>query len=84
MPKIPVITPLAPHSSGSMADSQSNRNREAVYLTVSQVAEHLQLSARQVRRFIESGELIATRLGRSVRIHRNDLNAFCALRRDVR
>lgn len=57
---------------------------ESEFLTVRQVAERLQVSDRQVWRWIEVGELLATRLGRSVRIHIDDFRAFWAARREVR
>ena len=46
------------------------------FLTVTQVALILQVSPRQVYRWIDGGQLPAVRLGRIVRIHRADLNAF--------
>lgn len=54
------------------------------FLTVRQVADRLQVSDRQVWRWIETGELLATRFGRSVRIHIDDFRAFWAARREVR
>ena len=54
------------------------------FLTVRQVAERLQVSDRQVWRWIETGELLPTRFGRSVRIHIDDFRAFWAARREVR
>lgn len=50
-------------------------------LTVAQVAECLQLSVRQVRRLIKSGELKVHRIGRAVRIEPYDFAAFLARRR---
>jgi excisionase family DNA binding protein len=47
-------------------------------LTVAQVADHTQFSARQVRRWIKSGALKATPCGRHVRIAENDLALFLA------
>ena len=46
------------------------------FLTVAQVANILQVSPRQVYRWVDGGQLPAIRLGRIVRIHRSDLNAF--------
>jgi excisionase family DNA binding protein len=47
-------------------------------LTIQQVATFIQFSTRQVRRWIESGELKATQFGRSWRIAENDLALFLA------
>jgi excisionase family DNA binding protein len=46
------------------------------YLTVGEVAAYLRLSLRQVRRLIASGDIPVTRLGRPVRVHKRDLEAF--------
>jgi excisionase family DNA binding protein len=53
------------------------------FFTIPDVAESSQVSARTVRRWIESGELIAYRFGRSVRIADEDLRGFQAQRRGV-
>ena len=54
------------------------------YLKLDQVAQALQCSRRHVDRLIANGELVATSFGpRSPRVHRSDLEAFCALRRSV-
>jgi excisionase family DNA binding protein len=45
-------------------------------LRIHQVAEGLDVSARTVRRLIAKGELVACRLGRSVRVHPDDLAAY--------
>ena len=47
-----------------------------VYFTVAEVAGRLKVSTRQVRRFIDRGDLPVMRLGRSVRISLGDLLAF--------
>ena len=47
-------------------------------LTIEQVAAFTQFSTRQVRRWIESGELKAARIGRHWRIAENDLALFLA------
>ena len=44
--------------------------------TIAQVADHLQCSTKQVRRWIKSGALKATPLGRHWRITENDLALF--------
>ena len=50
-------------------------------LTIPQTAEHLQVSTKSVRRWIESGELVAHRIGRQLRISWSDLQAFVRMRR---
>jgi excisionase family DNA binding protein len=45
-------------------------------LRIPQVAEGLDVSTRTVRRLIAKGELVACRLGRSVRVHPEDLAAY--------
>ncbi len=47
-------------------------------LTIRQVATFTQFSTRQIRRWIKSGALKATQLGRSWRIAENDLALFLA------
>ena len=51
------------------------------YSTTRQIAEHFQTSERQVRRWIDAGDLVAHRFGRMVRIHRNDRDTFEKLHR---
>lgn len=51
-------------------------------LTVSQVADLLDLSISSIRRFIRIKELSVHRLGRAMRISHADLAAFMARRRD--
>ena len=43
---------------------------------IDEVAEILALSSRSVRRLIASGELMACRIGRSVRVHPHDLARY--------
>ena len=52
-------------------------------LTISQTAEHLQVSTKTIRRWIDSGELIAHRFGRQWRISHADLQTFIRLRRET-
>jgi excisionase family DNA binding protein len=53
-----------------------------VLLTLDQVAQELGCSRKHVERLIKAKELVATRIGsRSVRVHRRDLDAFCAWKR---
>lgn len=50
-------------------------------LTVVQVAAYLQVNKLTVYRYIRSGELPAVRLGRGLRVLRDDLEHFLAARR---
>ena len=52
-------------------------------LTISQTAQHLQVSEKTIRRWIWGGELIAHRIGRQWRISEADLQAFVAIRRQA-
>ena len=47
-----------------------------ILLTVSDVAEVLKVSTRTVRRLIKSGALASVTVGRSVRVHAEDLAAL--------
>lgn len=47
-------------------------------LTIEQVAKFSQFSTRQIRRWIESGDLKAAKFGRHWRIAENDLALFLA------
>ena len=46
------------------------------FLTVGQVARLLQISEREVRRWIATGALRVHRFGRAIRISREDLDDF--------
>jgi excisionase family DNA binding protein len=48
---------------------------------IDEVAENLGVSMRTVRRLIARRELVACRLGRSVRVHPDDLSAYIDGRR---
>ena len=50
-------------------------------LTIKQAAEHLQVSSKTIRRWIDTGDLIAHRLGRQWRISAADLQTFIRMRR---
>lgn len=52
----------------------------AAYLTVKEVADTFRVCTKTVRRWIKSGELPATRMGRDWRIARSDLRALAAAR----
>jgi excisionase family DNA binding protein len=51
------------------------------YLTITQFANETIVSTRTVRRWLASGELHASQLGRQWRISREDATAFMAVRR---
>jgi excisionase family DNA binding protein len=51
------------------------------FLSVADVADHLGVSDKTIRRWIGGGELHAHRLGRQIRINSDDLTAFLASRR---
>jgi len=53
-----------------------------IFCTIKRVAEHLGVSTRTVRRWIERGELVAHRFGSAVRIADRDLLAFLAVHRE--
>ena len=54
-------------------------------LSIPHVAEHLGLCTKIVRRLIQSSELLATRIGRAIRVTETDLDANLAKgRRHVR
>lgn len=54
--------------------------RDAAYLSVREIADLLRIHTKTVRRWIASGDLPATRLGRDWRIARSDLRALLAAR----
>ncbi len=51
------------------------------FYSVHEIAEQLDVSERTVRRWIASGELVAYKLGRAVRVSDSDLRDFLARRR---
>jgi excisionase family DNA binding protein len=53
------------------------------FYTVKQVADMLAVSERTVRRWIESGKLVAHVFGGAVRIAESDLKAFIGTQRDM-
>ncbi len=46
------------------------------FSTVEQLTDRYQTSERRVRRWIKSGDLVAHRFGRTVRIHHKDRDTF--------
>ena len=63
--------------------SNANLRHTPQFYTVAQIAEILDVSQRTVRRWIDSGELIAHRLGRNLRISGGDFDAFLIRRRGL-
>ncbi len=55
-------------------------SEDAVYLSVRDVATLFRISTKTVRRWIKSGDLPATRLGRDWRVARSDLHTLAKLR----
>lgn len=51
-------------------------------LTIKEVADHLQVSTKTVRRRIQAGELRSYRLGRLVRVSEEDLTLMIMRSRD--
>ena len=49
---------------------------DTLLLTIDEVADHLRISVRTVRRLIQTGELPIVPIGRSLRIRRCDLSAY--------
>jgi excisionase family DNA binding protein len=66
-----------------MATDTREEQRKSIssFLTLNQTAETLKVSVKTVRRWIVSGELIAHRFGRQLRISNDDLQSFIKLRR---
>ena len=57
-----------------MASTQADQESE--FSTIKQIAERYQTNERQVRRWIEAGDLVVHRFGRMVRIHHKDRDTF--------
>jgi excisionase family DNA binding protein len=63
-----------------MDDSTPPQSRH--FYTVSQIAERLQVNERTVRRWIKSGQLVAHRFDRAIRVAIPDLRAFLGVHRE--
>ncbi len=63
------------------ARATASTHVSSAVMTVVQVAEFLQVNKLTVYRYIRTGELPAVRLGRGLRIMRDDLDRFLAARR---
>ena len=58
------------------------KKRDLRLFTVDYLAEHLSVSDKSIRRWISTGELPHHRLGTSIRVSEEDLDAFLAVRRN--
>jgi excisionase family DNA binding protein len=70
-----------PVSAAGLEKRRSQSTTLRNFHTIQEVSDSLEISSRTVSRWIASGELIAHRLGRSVRIADDDLRVFLATRR---
>jgi excisionase family DNA binding protein len=71
---------------GRACSAHAVRDRDGqrtTFVTITEVAERLNVCERTVRRWIDSKALPAHRLGRLVRISQADLAAFLATHRDA-
>ena len=60
----------------------NNTSVDKEFTSIADVAEHLDVNARTIRRWIDKGDLVAHRFGRQLRISRTDLEAFVRMRRE--
>ena len=60
---------------------QPSATRAIELLTTADAADELQVSEKTIRRWINDGDLHVHRLGRAIRIARDDLTAFVTARR---
>lgn len=77
------MSPPIRAGSESAVERSAGRNprHQIQFFTIGEVAEMLHVSTRTVRRWIDSGKLVAHALGGVVRIGEPDLRAFLALHR---
>jgi excisionase family DNA binding protein len=61
---------------------KGRRQPGARFFTIAEIAEQLGVSTKTVGRWIANDELVAHRLGGSVRVSETDLDLFLAARRD--
>jgi excisionase family DNA binding protein len=61
---------------------RGRRNHRIRFFKINEVAEFLGVAIRTVRRWIDSGDLVAHRFGGAIRIAEDDLLAFCARHRE--
>lgn len=69
-------------SAGESARANVRRQR-IEFFTIAETAEMLRVSTRTVRRWIDSGRLVAHAIGGVVRIAESDLRAFLAVYRQA-
>ncbi|MBT3360864.1 MAG: helix-turn-helix domain-containing protein [Rhodospirillales bacterium] len=62
------------------ASNSTTRSLPTLY-TVTEAADHLKVSTKTVRRWIDAGSLSVHRLGRSIRISETDLNRLLSQNR---
>ena len=67
-------------NASTLARHARGQARPPRFFTVAEVADHLRVADRTVRRWIAAGELNVHRFGAAVRISERDLHAFVALR----
>ena len=65
-----------------MAIERTRSDPVPTFLTIPEIGEICRVSAKTVRRWIESGELPAHRFGRQWRIRLEDFQIFIKLRRN--
>ena len=62
--------------------NRRSRRDQINFFTIAEVAERLRVSTRTVRRWMDAGDLVAHRLGGTIRIAEGDLRAFLAQHRE--
>ncbi len=62
--------------------TRRRQDKPIKFVTIAQVAEHLNVATRTVRRWIVAGDLVVHRIGGVVRIAEGDLRVFLAAKRD--
>jgi excisionase family DNA binding protein len=67
---------LAMNGTGFSIENPADGVGAAAFYTVAQLATRWGISERQVHRYIASGQLIATRFGRSVRVSADEVARF--------
>jgi excisionase family DNA binding protein len=72
----------ATHLRNAAVRSRRNGENHMRFFTIPDVAESLRVSTRTVRRWIESGQLVAHRFKGVLRIANQDLQAFLGEHRD--
>lgn len=66
-----------------MTNSNKPASPDLPFYTIKQVAEHLQLSDKSIRRMIKAGELVAHKIGAQYRVSKADFDVFLRLRRGL-